>query len=690
MPVSTAARTMVVEMMATNWYRPHILLFAWLVCSVVMDLISGSRSEVQKLVSLRDGEFSGNDTPPTTVSRTEDHDADVGASCQNDGQTTPGTPTIGDDSDGEPIQKKRKQVHCFQNGWLVDKTLCYDESVDLFWLRYDDTTGMYCYLCRKHDTSQQGSYVWSRECSVRYRRNVVSSHGTSEMHLLAKEKECLQRYSQFEQEIQKRKSVEHEVVIAAFKAACWIAREDVAVNKYSSLVGLISSIGDDPLHLHDFGHTNFTSVREMVIIIGDVLSSKLIERIGSHDVALLLDEATDVTVYQQVIMYLRYLHEGDVKTQFYGVEHLTESATGANLADLVQTRLQRDNIGLSQIKFVGSDGAANMTGRFALSIGDTVKSLKWLKRYEGTLQQINKLFEYSPEKTRKLELISTQYESMLSDGKRKKFVRPAAMRWTSHERANDAIYHGYEVLLQTLYYFTEEARIRDATAAGLYSFCRQYMFIGIVYILQTVLPIIGRLARLWQKDILIFSEVKPYTRTAIDKLSELKRTREPLNQLRAEFEGGRFSDGQVQFTHKNEEGLDIFYDKLLTELCSNLEARLSLMPLLEAFELFDPCRFPGVDDKQYGKDDISLLCQQFAIDEEKTQDEWCNFRYKFDSPPMSTLSTAGDVCQVIMKQRNAIEDEYPNLCKLAELALLVPMSNAWPERGASCLKRIKS
>ncbi|XP_077983963.1 zinc finger protein 862-like [Glandiceps talaboti] len=328
--------------------------------------------------------------------------------------------------------------------------------------------------------------------------------------------------------------------------------------------------------------------------------------------------------------------------------------------------------------------------RLALSIGDTVKSLKWLKHHEGTVQQINKLFEYSPEKTRKLELISTQYESMLSEGKSKKFVRPAATRWTSHERANDAIYHGYKVLLQTLYYFTEEARIRDATAAGLYSFCRQYMFIGIVYILQTVLPIIGRLARLWQKDILIFSEVKPYTRTAIDKLSELKRTCEPLNQLRAEFEGGRFSDGQVQFTHKNEEGLDIFYDKLLTELCSNLEARLSLMPLLEAFELFDPCRFPGVDDKQYGKDDISLLCQQFAIDEEKTQDEWCNFRYKFDSPPMSTLSTAGDVCQVIMKQRNAIEDEYPNLCKLAELALLVPMSNAWPERGASCLKRIKS
>ncbi|XP_070549445.1 zinc finger protein 862-like [Ptychodera flava] len=414
-------------------------------------------------------------------------------------------------------------------------------------------------------------------------------------------------------------------------------------------------------------------------------------------------------------MYLRYLHEGHIKTQFYRVERLKESATGANLADLVKIRFQRDNIDLTQLQFVGSDGAANMTGkksgfvaqmkkenphvvgiwcvnhRLALSVGDTVKSLQWLKRYEGTVQQINKLFEYSPEKTRKLEQISDQYEATFSSDRRKKFVRPAATRWTSHERANDAIYHGYEVLLQTLHYFTEEARVPDATAAGLYTFCRKYMFIGTVYILQTVLPIVGKLARLWQKDVLVFSEVKPLTRAAIDKLTTLKQTREPTLELRAEFEGsGRFSDGEIQFTDKNDAKLDQFYDTLLTELCENLESRLALTPFLEAFELFDPCRFPGVNDKQYGKDEISLLCTHYELDEEKTQDEWCNFRYKFESPPMSTKNTAGEVCEVVVQQRNVLGDEYPNLCKLAELALLIPMSNAWPERGASCLKRIKS
>ena len=36
------------------------------------------------------------------------------------------------------------------------------------------------------------------------------------------------------------------------------------------------------------------------------------------------------------------------------------------------------------------------------------------------------------------------------------------------------------------------------------------------------------------------------------------------------------------------------------------------------------------------------------------------------------------------------EDNYIYVCELAEIALITPVTNAWPERGASAVKRVKS
>ena len=36
------------------------------------------------------------------------------------------------------------------------------------------------------------------------------------------------------------------------------------------------------------------------------------------------------------------------------------------------------------------------------------------------------------------------------------------------------------------------------------------------------------------------------------------------------------------------------------------------------------------------------------------------------------------------------EVEFPSIIELAKIAIIVPVTNAWPERGASAVKRIKS
>ena len=36
------------------------------------------------------------------------------------------------------------------------------------------------------------------------------------------------------------------------------------------------------------------------------------------------------------------------------------------------------------------------------------------------------------------------------------------------------------------------------------------------------------------------------------------------------------------------------------------------------------------------------------------------------------------------------EDNYIYICELAKIFLIRPVTNAWPERGASAVKRVKS
>ena len=40
--------------------------------------------------------------------------------------------------------------------------------------------------------------------------------------------------------------------------------------------------------------------------------------------------------------------------------------------------------------------------------------------------------------------------------------------------------------------------------------------------------------------------------------------------------------------------------------------------------------------------------------------------------------------------RNSNDSEYNLVIKIVRIAMVTPVSNAWPERGASAIKRIKS
>ena len=282
----------------------------------------------------------------------------------------------------------------------------------------------------------------------------------------------------------------------------------------------------------------------MCIILGDLILESVIQQTNTSKAhALLIDEVTDVTVYQQVVTFIRSCQEGKPSTVFYRVIRLIESATGENLAALVKQNYENDGPKLNENMFSGSDGASAMTGkhkryvkhiidsndshlgvwcvnhRLALSIGDTAKELAWLQKYKSMSLEVWKLFEFSPEKTRKLKNIQDGLYNALPQQikeRSRKFVRAVKTRWTSHDRSTKALFYGFEALIHTLDYFGNQVKSTDATSLGLLSVIKTFKFVGTIYILNEVFPVLSRVAKIWQKDQLNFSDVRSTLRRAIE------------------------------------------------------------------------------------------------------------------------------------------------------------------------------
>ena len=154
--------------------------------------------------------------------------------------------------------------------------------------------------------------------------------------------------------------------------------------------------------------------------------------------------------------------------------------------------------------------------------------------------------------------------------------------------------------------------------------------------------------------------------------------------------------------------MDNLLKKYVKALIENINERFAdSAPLLTAFSLFDPFLIPEKTDlrfKTYGAQKLHTLSEHFYQDDEQSKlkdelnAEWANFKYHLvkmkteieDSKDQIQSTSTEFVLQNILKLRTPQEHVFPKLAQLASVILTLPVSNAWPERGASALKRVKT
>ena len=249
-------------------------------------------------------------------------------------------------------------------------------------------------------------------------------------------------------------------------------------------------------------------------------------------------------------------------------------------------------------------------------------------------------------------------------------------------------------------------------ACGLLTRTHKPKFIGCIYIFQHVLPILNQLSKTFQKGSVNFSHIGPAVEHAKQKLPTISSDALPVKQLQEDFKpGGRLSRIDLTPTEHHFVEMDRLLKKYVTSLITNIDNRFKAsIPVLKAFSIFDIMAIPSIRSpgfKEYGDDHIKSLSKHFFaereteendqanVNAEKLKAEWGKFKFNLidwkDELPRdikegkaATTSTTWTLHR--MTCQPSFCHFFPLLFSLAERCLSIPVSNAWPERGASALK----
>ena len=130
---------------------------------------------------------------------------------------------------------------------------------------------------------------------------------------------------------------------------------------------------------------------------------------------------------------------------------------------------------------------------------------------------------------------------------------------------------------------------------------------------------------------------------------------------------------------------------------------------MEAFSVFNLDILPSGSSASsftlYGEREIETLHEQFFPDDELniTTSQWHDFKYEMvqmkskwedHKTRMTENKFKLKQCSTEWALQNTVniykDQEFGKVVQLAKIACITPVTNAWPERGASAIKRIKS
>lgn len=614
-----------------------------------------------------------------------------------------------------------------------------------WWLSFAESEGMYCLVCKKHQMKhpQNQRDVFANTPSVRFKVDAINTHVNSKLHTVALQNELLQQVSVFHKEVTKKAEVNTSVLEQVFSSAYFLMKEFIANRKLIPVLNFIQKIFQVDA-LQYFQHRSARSQTEIFLTLGDAMKEEVLKKARTANAfGLLTDEVADISVKENLVTFIQFFDREleETVTKFLSCKNIMEKYSAADaesITNLLLEEMENDSLDIANLTGFTSDGASVMVGkksgvaarlrdlnpvlinihcvchRLALSCADSNESINYIKNVETILRQLWQLFDNSPKKMAVFLDIQEKMKKIKMGSKARKLVgkrlkKACRTRWLSLEASVKAVFEEYEILLHTL----SSLEKNDAAACGLLKKLKTLKFLGVIYILRDILPILADLSRHFQRDSLNFSAISPLVQLAKDKLRSLLDGNKPIESLRSDIDSLTNMCTEITMSKKDSDELSSLFKNYVNALIVNIERRFEdSSAVVSSLSVFDPSMVPKSEDlgfKEYGQEQIRTLGHHFYQEKpedemnqqvEKLLTEWQGMKYHINdylkkSMPESVKDRTAKVTQTEWLLTQLLRNEnlvcfFPGLVYLAEVALSLPVSNAWPERGASALKNVKT
>ena len=246
----------------------------------------------------------------------------------------------------------------------------------------------------------------------------------------------------------------------------------------------------------------------------------------------------------------------------------------------------------------------------------------------------------------------------------------------------------------------------DAAAKGLFTRLNTFKFIAVIYVLNQIIPILDTVSKTFQKGTITFSHIAPNLAYVKMKLQEEALSHKAITDAVKDLKpnaGASLSKGywEVQVTRQGMVEVDNLLHKYVDALVQHLDERQfrngwNGLPLFSQLIAFDPALLPSPDSVsflEYGKDEIQEIGKIYApekVAEVVAEFELFKFHMARFNIPAPDKLVGETQTEVVLKKLLQMGTLFPLLSSFAEAVLTLPITNAWPERGASAIKRIKT
>lgn len=166
-------------------------------------------------------------------------------------------------------------------------------------------------------------------------KQIHISKSLTKVHKSAELDENVQRQSPFAKELTDRKENSASVYETAYRCLYWLAKEEIANQKFTSLLSLLSDVGLDKMNY--FNHKSSGSIREMLLTLGSVVCEDVVQEVQSaNKFGLLIDDVTDISNTEQMVAFVQYVQaSGKPVVKFLFVADVLEKSDSANAETLL-------------------------------------------------------------------------------------------------------------------------------------------------------------------------------------------------------------------------------------------------------------------------------------------------------------------------------------------------------------------